>query len=206
MVRVLLIDDHEIFRLGLRSLFNASGGIEIVSEADNGADGLARLRQTPADIVVLDYAMPGITGLDVLQKIRRQAPETRLILLTASSSESVLAEALDEGVEGILLKQDGGEALVKAIRRVSAGGRYISPMIQPIVERVHALSRLTKRERQVLRMIAGGYRNREIGETLSISMKTVDSHRTNLMRKLDLHSLIDVVEFANKTGLLDPSI
>ena len=206
MFKVVLIDDHEIFRLGLRSLLQAEPEIEIVGEAATGEEGLQVVHATQPDIVVLDYAMPGLSGLEITATLRKKHPEIRIILLTASRSESVLSEALDFGAHGVILKQDASSQLVEAVQTVCNDEKMISSGILPLLEKASALKELTKRERQILRMIASGYRNREISEELSISIKTVDSHRTNLMRKLDLHNLVDVVEFANETGILDSTI
>lgn len=205
-MKIVLIDDHEIYRIGLRSLLQAEPNFEIVGEAANSEEGLETIEAVQPDVVVVDYAMPGITGLEVLDKIRKKYPNIRVIMLTASKSESVLAEALESGAHGVILKQDTSNQLVQAVETVYRGEQIISTSIIPLVKRFDALKDLTKRERQILRMIANGYRNREISEELNISIKTVDSHRTNLMRKLNLHNLVDVVEFANKSGLIDTSI
>ena len=205
-MKVVLIDDHEIFRLGLRALLEAEPGIEVIGEAGSGEQGLDVVATTAPDIVVLDYSMPGLSGLEILARLRRQHPALGIIFLTASRSEAVLSEALQAGAQGIILKQDAGSQLVQAILSVARGEQLISSSSEPLVGRHDALADLTKRERQVLRLIANGYRNREISEALSISLKTVDTHRTNLMRKLNLHNLVDLVDFANQIGLVDSSI
>ena len=205
-MKVVLIDDHEIFRIGLRTLLEAEPNLEIAGEASNSDDGLELVSQILPDVVVLDYSMPGTSGLELLGILKHKHPAIRVILLTASKSESVLAEALESGAHGVVLKQDTSNQLVQAIETVHNGEQVISTSILPLVKRFDSLSELTKREKQVLRMIANGYRNREISEELNISIKTVDTHRTNLMRKLNLHNLVDIVEFANKTGLSDSSI
>ncbi len=205
-MKVVLIDDHEIFRLGLRSLLEAEEGIEIAAEAEDGESGLRIIADQKPDVVILDYSMPGTSGLEILTVIKHRHPDIKIILLTASRSESVLSEALDSGAHAVILKKDTSNQLVQAVESVFSGEQIISSSIVPLVKRFDMLSQLTKRERQVLRLIASGHRNREIGEELNISLKTVDSHRTNLMRKLNLHSLVDIVEFANKAGILDSSI
>ncbi len=204
-MNVIVIDDHEIFRLGLRTLLEAAD-IEVLGEAANGEAGLKLVLEISPDAVILDYAMPGISGLDIINSIKQRRPKIKLILLTASISESVLAEALNSGAHGLILKKDSSEELVKALQSISQGEQVVSTNIAPLVNRFNILSELTKRERQVLRMIAKGYRNREICDVLNVSIKTIDTHRTNLMRKLNLHNLVEVVEFANKIGLNNPYI
>lgn len=205
-MKVVIIDDHEIFRIGLRALLGVAPHIEIVGEAGDTETGLQIIQQHIPDVVILDYSMPGTSGLELFARIREQFPEIKVIILTASMSESVLAEALQAGANGVILKQDTSGQLVSAVDAVFRGKQKLSSSIAPLMSRVDALANLTLRERQVLRMIANGYRNREIAEELNIALKTVDTHRTNLMRKLNLHSLVDVVEFANKMGILDSSI
>jgi len=207
VLRVILIDDHEIFRMGLRALLEASDDIEVIGEAADGESGLKLVTEKLPDAIILDYAMPGISGLDIINSIKQRFSAIKLVLLTASMSESVLAEALNSGAHGLILKKDSSEELVEALHSIAHGGQQvISSNIEPLVRRFDMLSELTKRERQVLRMIAKGYRNREISDVLNVSIKTIDTHRTNLMRKLSLHNLVDVVEFANKTGLNNPYI
>ncbi|MBL4574109.1 MAG: response regulator transcription factor [Gammaproteobacteria bacterium] len=205
-MKIVLIDDHEIFRLGLRALLEAEPTFEIVGEASNGNEGFKVVVESSPDVVVLDYSMPGVSGLEVLSQLRSRFKDLRIILLTASKSESVLSEALAAGAHGVVLKQDSSSQLIQAIEAVSRGEQIISTSIVPLIKRFNAMSDLTKRERQVLRMITNGYRNREISDELNISMKTVDTHRTNLMRKLNLHNVVDVIEFANKIGILDSTI
>lgn len=205
-MKVVLIDDHEIFLLGLVSLLQTESEIEVVGEATSGEAGLALVTELEPDAVVLDYSMPGISGLEILTMLKHRHPTTRVIILTASKSESVLNEATQSGADAIVLKQDASSQLVATILAIQDSGQIISSSARSLMQRSDALAELTRRERQVLRMIANGYRNREISEELSISMKTVDSHRTNLMRKLDLHNLVDLVELANEAGLSDTSI
>lgn len=205
-MRVVLIDDHEIFRLGLRSLLEGESDIEIVGEADSGEAGLSIVAETCPDVVLLDYSMPGVSGLEILVTLRHRYPNVRVILLTATKAESVLTEALASDAHAVVLKQDASSQLVRAVLSAFKGDRLVSSSIESLIGRSELLSELTKRERQVMRLIAHGYRNREIGEELNISLKTVDTHRTNLMRKLDLHNLVDLVELANRSGVLDSTI
>lgn len=205
-MKIVIVDDHEIFRLGLRALLEAEQGFEVIGEAEDGKTGLKVIAETLPDIVILDYSMPGLSGLEIMQMLRQKFPQVKVILLTATKSESILSEALNTGANGLILKKDTSNQLVQAVESVLHGEQIISTSIIPLVKRFDMLSELTNRERQVLRMIANGYRNREISEALSVALKTVDTHRTNLMRKLNLHSLADLIEFANTAGLNDPSI
>jgi len=204
-LKVIVIDDHEIFRLGLRALLEAAG-IELLGEAADGETGLKLILEKSPDAVILDYSMPGLTGLDIISNINQRCPEIKLVLLTASMSETVLAEALNSGAHGLILKKDSSAELVQALHSIARGEQVVSSNIEPLVQRFDVFSKLTKRERQVLRMIAKGYRNREISDVLNVSIKTIDTHRTNLMRKLNLHSLVEIVDFANKIGLNNPYI
>ena len=205
-MKIVLVDDHDIFRLGLRALLEKEAGMIVVGEAEDTKTGLEAVVQNNPDMALIDYSMPGISGLELMQTLKRRFPKLRIIILTASKSESVLSEALSLKADGLVLKQDASDELVQALRLVNRGEHFLSSSISPIVERMDNLVNLTKRERQVLRLISNGYRNREISDELNISIKTVDSHRTNLMRKLNLHNLVDLIEFANKSGILDSSI
>lgn len=205
-MKIVLIDDHEIFRLGLRALLDSQADVEIVGEAGSGSEGFKVIADTEPDVVLLDFAMPDISGIEILSTLRHRYPELYVILLTASKAEFVLSEALAAGAHAVVLKQDASGELVQALGEVQSGEQFLSKSISPLVQRAQALSILTKREKQVLRLIAHGRRNREIAEELNVSMKTVDTHRTNLMRKLDLHNLVDVVDFANQVAILDTTI
>lgn len=206
MTRVILIDDHEIFRLGLTAILEQNADIKVVDQVSSGTDAMSRIADCKPDVALIDYSLPGLTGLDLLSLLKAQYKNLKVILLTASTSESILARAISEGCDGLILKQEPAEQIGEAIRKIQAGERFISQQVKPLVSRFDRLLALTPREQQVLQMIASGYRSKEIAAKLGLSLKTVDSHRTNLMRKLDLHSLVDIVELANKTGLVDHSI
>ncbi|MCI5105321.1 MAG: response regulator transcription factor [Pseudomonadales bacterium] len=206
MLRIALIDDHEIFRVGLRALLGSARDVEIVAEASDAASAIKIIRDHQPNLVILDYSMPGLTGLEVMQTIRERYSGVRVILLTASRSEAVVSEALAKGVQAVVMKQDASDELLQAIRHIDKQDAYLSKSVAALSERHDNLASLTQREKQVLRMVAQGYRNREIAESLHISLKTVDTHRTNLMRKLNLHSLVELVDLANKTGFVDSTI
>jgi DNA-binding NarL/FixJ family response regulator len=206
MLRIALIDDHEIFRVGLRALLGSARDVEIVAEASDAASAIKIIRDHQPNLVILDYSMPGLTGLEVMQTIKERYSGVRVILLTASRSEAVVSEALAKGVQAVVMKQDASDELLQAIRHIDKQDAYLSKSVAALAERHDNLASLTQREKQVLRMVAQGYRNREIAESLHISLKTVDTHRTNLMRKLNLHSLVELVDLANKTGFVDSTI
>lgn len=198
-----IADDHEVFRLGLRLLIDSLPGFTVCGEAHNGDEALALSLTRKPDLLILDYAMPGKSGLDVLFELKRHHCRTQVLMLTAIHSGSIVTEMQQGGAAGICLKDEPNDVLVETILAVAAGKPCISLKAAALAASEGKLTRLTPRERQVLARIANGRRNREIAEELNLSPKTVDVHRTNLMRKLDLHSVVAVVEFAAKHGLID---
>lgn len=178
-------------------------GLTVIGEVSTGTDALEAAKAEALDLMLLDYSMPGMTGLDVLIALRRRKLATRVLVLTAVVSEAIIAELREAGTDGLCLKQDAGDELASGIEAVMAGNNWMSARAREIANRQSALTALTRRERQILLLIAQGNRNRDIAEKLSISAKTVDTHRTNLMGKLDVHSLAGLIEFAARAGLLD---
>lgn len=199
--RVLIADDHEAYRLGLRLIVESIPGYTVCAEATDGGQVLRLTRKHHPHLIILDYSMPGKSGLDVLYDLKRYKIDTHILMLTAVESEGILGEVLSAGADGLCLKQESNDALRAAIMDVSDGRQYVSSAALPLTERAGAITRLTPRERQVLMQIVQGRRNREIAESMNVSVKTVDVHRTNLMKKLDLHSVAELVDFANKSGL-----
>ena len=207
MIRVVIADDHHLIRQGLRDLLEKESDIRIVAEAVDGREAIDAVHRVRTDVIVMDVEMPGINGIEATRRIRASFSEIRVVMLSMHSDPALIRKALDNGARGYVLKKSAGEELVKAIRTVCRGVTYQSramdhadylygeyPQSTP--------PRLTPREREILRLIASGRSNRQIAETMRISIKTVQNHRINLMAKLDTHSLPDLIRAAIKLGLI----
>lgn len=213
-VSILLADDHHIVRMGLRALLEAEPGIEIVAEAADGLEAVRLTESLKPDVLVLDLMMPGLNGLEVTRKVSQVSAGTRVVILSVHANEAYVLEALRHGASGYLLKDTSTEELVYAIKKVAAGERYLSPpiserAIDAYLDKVLATApqdpyySLTDRERQVLHLAAEGLNNTEIAARLSISPRTVESHRANLMHKLGLRSQTDLIRFALRQGIIE---
>ena len=210
--RILLVEDHTLLREGLRTLLGACADFEVVGEAGDGIEAISKARTLEPDLVVMDLSMPRMTGLEALREITRQNPKIKAVALTMHNSEESLRDALRAGAAGYVLKTVSHAELLNALRSVLAGQRYLSPQVvrpaadgppgQPRPGEVTAWETLTAREREVLKMIAEGFKSREIADQLCISPSTVEKHRVNLMHKLDLHSVSAVTAYAAKRGLI----
>ena len=207
--RLVLADDHVIVRSGLRNLlFNE--GFEIVAEASNGQDAVKQTALLDPDVAVLDISMPVLNGIDAAREIRAASPRTKVIFLTMHKQERFALEALRSGVDGYVLKTQATDDLTQAIRTVMQGDTYLSPAISATVvnaalgKAAPNLVSLTQRERQVLQLIADSKSNKEIAQQLGISLKSVESYRGNLMKKLDLHAVAGLVRYAINIGLVEP--
>ena len=210
--RILLVEDHTLLREGLRSLLAADPAFEVVGEAGDGLEAIAQARRLQPDLVIMDLSMPKMSGLEALREITRQHPGMKALALTMHNTEEHLRDALRAGAAGYVLKTVSHAELLAAVRSVLAGQRYLSPQVaKQVIDgylgkaqpgEVTAWDTLTAREREVLKMIAEGYKSREIAEQLCISPSTVEKHRVNLMRKLDLHSVSAVTAYAAKRGLI----
>lgn len=212
-IRVLLADDHPLVRAGVRRVLEGRAQVEIVAEAEDGLAALEAIRQYAPDIVVLDLAMPKLSGLEVLRRAKAEQPEIRIIVLTMHANREYLVQALHAGADSYLIKEAAAQELLAAIDAVRAGTVYHSARIQALLtaqlrDRTAAersgLDRLTAREREVLRAIALGRSSREIAAQLGIGRRTVESHRASLMRKLELHSVALLTQFAIREGLVAP--
>jgi two-component system response regulator NreC len=205
-VRVLLVDDHAIVRQAL-AVYLAGAGFDIVGEASDGHEGVRLARELQPDVAVLDLVMPLLNGLDAGREIRQASPRTRSILLTSRTDEHLMLEALQAGIRGCVLKSYQANDLIRAIRDVADGGVYLSAAVSKCVVDAYrhrtALppDPLSTRERQVLQLIAEGKRTREIAELLGVSVKTAESHRTNIMRKLQITQTAGLVRYALQHGL-----
>lgn len=207
MIRVLIADDHVIFRQGLLKLLQAAGDISVVGETGDGAEALNRIIKERPDIAILDISMPVLDGFEILQKIREAGIETKIIFLTMHKDSITAKRAIQLEISGYVLKDNAFEDLLYAIRAVFSGGTFVSPSIsQKIFAPPSCEGResqmLTVREREILKLIASGLTNKQIADRLFISVKTVETHRTNIMQKLDIHTIADLVRYAIKIGLL----
>jgi DNA-binding NarL/FixJ family response regulator len=211
--RIVIVEDHTILREGLRALLSSHPDLHVVGEAVDGRDGIRCVEELGPDLVLLDLSMPRMDGMDAIREIRRRSPQTKILALTVHKAEEYVLAALRAGADGYALKDSTHAELVTAIRSVLAGKRYLSPGVsEQVIEGYLAGKRaetprskwagVTQREREVLKLIAEGYRNREIAELLCISVKTVEKHRSNLMEKLDLHNVSDLTAYAIERGIV----
>ena len=211
-LRILLADDHATVRHGLKLLIDSQPDMKVVSEASDGTSAVQRALELEPDVVVLDISMPGMNGLLATRKLKQLQPDTAIVTLTRHGDDAYLQELLRAGVSGYVLKQSASTELLQAIRAAAAGGQYLD---STLTARVTAgfLARegkrvgtsgvtLSDRESEVLRLIASGYSNKEIAGRLTLSVKTVEAHKANAMRKLDLNGRIDIVNYALLQGWL----
>jgi two-component system response regulator NreC len=211
-IRLLLVDDHEIVRAGLRMLFMAEQDMQIVGEVSSAEEALQAMRRHAPDVVLMDVAMPGMSGIEATRRIKEANPDVAVLALTMHEDEQYFFEMLNAGASGYIPKRAAPDDLVSAIRVVSQGNVFLYPtlaklLVKDFLQRSETgpqsrMDELTPREREVLTYIAEGYTNREIAEALVISHKTVDRHRENIMRKLNLHSRVELVKYAIEKGLI----
>jgi two-component system, NarL family, response regulator NreC len=205
--RILLADDHVIVRQGFRALLEREG-LEVVAEAANGHEAVRLAGELLPDVAVLDFAMPLLNGLDAAKEIRRRSPRTRTILLTVHSEDHYVLEAVRAGIHGYVVKTQAAADLVQAIREIRGNAIYLSPTISRAVVEAYLDKAtppgdvLSSRERQVLQLVAEGKTTKEIAGVLGVSIKTADSHRARIMRKLDIHDTAGLVRFAIRRGLI----
>jgi len=209
--RILLVDDHAMFRAGVKALLSREHGFEVVGEASSGDDGVDRVRELKPDVVIMDLSMPGSDGLEATRRINALGLKTKVLVLTAHAEEEYLVPVVDAGASGYLGKTNADLDLVEAIRIVARGEVYLPPKATRLLlqhyktaqtDTLGASPDLSAREQEVLALTAEGYSSREIGERLFISPKTVDTYRARIMEKLGLTHRSELVRFALKTGLL----
>ncbi|MEW6670059.1 MAG: response regulator transcription factor [Thermodesulfobacteriota bacterium] len=212
MIKVLLADDHGIVRAGLRRIVEESGDMAVVAEAGNGKQAIQQACEKLPDVAIIDISMPGMDGLEVLNQLRSLRPELPVIILTMHEEEQYVVRAIEAGAKGYITKRSAPEQLVKAIRKVLAGGRYLtseaSEMLALRVARGFkagtSMDILSTREIQVLRRLAIGHTNREIADSYHISIKTVDTYRSRLLKKLNLRNNAELSLFAIQNRLIEP--
>jgi DNA-binding NarL/FixJ family response regulator len=206
-IKVLLTDDHALFRQGIRTLLAAESDMEVVGESANGLDAVALAQQVRPDVVLMDIGMPGMSSFEATRQIRKDRPDTKVIFLSMYDDDDYLAECVDMGANGYILKDSPAEQLLTAVREVCRGGSYLSPrLLTRLVDDFRMQGRgptrqprfgtLTKREREILKMLAEGKSVKEIAGSFELSVKTVEAHKFNLMRKLDIHNKAQLVQYA----------
>jgi len=211
-LRVLLADDHVTVRQGLKLLIDSEPDMDVVGEAGDGSEAVQKARELDPDVVVMDISMPGMNGLAATRALKTIQPDARIVTLTRHADQAYLQELLRAGVSGYVLKRSAPTELLHAIRAAAAGGQYLDTTLTAqftagLAGKDGAVkmpaTALTEREAAVLRLIASGYSNKEIAAQLSLSVKTVEAHKANAMRKLDLTGRIDIVKYAILQGWLD---
>ena len=212
MTTIVLAEDHQIVRQGLRALLESESDFSIAGETGNGLEAVELVERLHPDVLVVDLMMPGLNGLEVTRQAGKRSPQTRVVILSMHANEAYVLEALRNGAKGYVLKDSSLADLVRAIREVTAGKHFLSP---PLSERAIEIYKqrtetveldryetLTNREREVLHLLAESYSYKQIGARLSISPRTAETHRTNMMRKLDLRTQTDLIRYALRKGIL----
>jgi DNA-binding NarL/FixJ family response regulator len=211
--KIVVAEDHKILREGLVSLLAGSDDIKVVGEAEDGLEAIRRVDQLEPDLVLLDLSMPRMDGLSAIREIKTRSPKTKILALTIHESEDFILEAFRSGADGYCLKDASSSELLMAIKSVLSGKRYLSPGISEKVLEGYIEGRktlktssswntITRREREILKMVGEGYKNKEIADFLCISTKTVEKHRSNIMRKLDIHTASGLTALAIEKGLV----
>lgn len=211
--RIVIAEDHTILREGLKALLASDPRLEIAGEAADGMEAIRKVQELKPDLILLDLTMPRMNGIEAIRELKRESPDTRVLVLTVHKTEEYVLASLRAGADGYTLKDSTHAELSAAITAVLGGHNYLSPQISGKVisgyldgkKRIKAkssLESLTMREREILKLIAEDYKNREIADCLCISLKTVEKHRDNLMKKLDLHSAAALTAFAIEHGLV----
>jgi DNA-binding NarL/FixJ family response regulator len=207
-IRVLLADDHTIVRDGLRALLECESDIRVIGVAGNGKEAVSETLRLKPDVIVLDIAMPELDGIETTKQIMKENPAAHILILSMYLSPDYVYRSLRAGAKGYLLKESAGEKVVDAIRELSVGNRYLSSKITDmmidgiLMEDDDPLSKLSKREREVLQMVVEGKKVASIAETLSLSPKTIETYRARVMHKLEINDMVELIKFAIKNGLI----
>jgi DNA-binding NarL/FixJ family response regulator len=212
-VRVLLVEDHTLVRAGFKALLEKIQGIVVAGEASDGLSAVRMSKELNPDVVLMDIAMSGMNGLEATRRIGRECPRTRMLMVSMYTNEEYLKEALRAGAAGYLLKDAGRNELEFAIKSVSRGETYLTPVMAKFMVHPYCLqgespsgplARLTGRQREVLQLIAEGCSTKQIAQRLNLSVKTIETHRAQLMERLDIHDVAGLVRLAIRTGLVQP--
>jgi two-component system response regulator NreC len=213
-LRILLADDHALIRRGARGVLQSQQGWRVVGEAGNGIEAVQKAKRLKPDLAIVDISMPELDGVQVTRQIREAVPSTKVLVLTMHESDQVVESALDAGAHGYVLKSDLTACLVKAVKEVSGGRRSLTPKVSEIVVKGFLKARSdnepegrtgtqpTSRQLEIIRLLAEGKINKEIACQLGIAVRTVEAHRANIMQKLGLHSLADLIQYALRHGII----
>jgi DNA-binding NarL/FixJ family response regulator len=209
-MRILVADDHDVVRAGLKQLLNAQADWEICAEAKTGREAVTLAQQYEPRVVVMDIGMPALNGLDATRKIRRLLPHAKIVILSMHFSDQLIRDITEAGAQGYVLKSDADRELVAAVRAVANGGSYFTSEAANRLAGPHCMpdpssfrKRLTPREREVVQLLAEGKSSKEAAVSLSVSVKTVETHRANILRKLELHSISEVIRYAIKNNIVE---
>jgi two-component system response regulator NreC len=211
MINILIADDHAIVRTGLRALLTSEPGLQLVGEATGGYEAIELVGKTRPDILILDLSMPDLDGIAVTRQLKPEYPDLRILILTVHEDEAMLREAIRAGASGYIVKHAAEAELIAAINTIRRGDLYVDPAMlrvllvespRPRTEQPASPDPLTPRETDVLKLIVQGYTNRQVGEELGISVRTVEGHRANLLEKLGLRTRVELVRYARERGLI----
>jgi len=212
-VSVLIADDHEVVRRGIRALIQEQPGWQVVAEVTNGRDAVAKANEFQPDVAILDITMPSLNGLDATKQIAKVSPSTKVIILTVHDSDQLIPKVLDAGARGYILKADAGRDLITAAKALLSNKAFFTPKVAQIVMDGYlgkgpkvseeGFSQITGREREIVQLLAEGKSCKEVATILGISTKTAETHRSNLMRKLNCHSVAELVRYAIRNHLVE---
>jgi DNA-binding NarL/FixJ family response regulator len=215
MLRFLLADDHQVVRQGLRSILEAQHDCQVVAEAADGRRAVALTKELNPDIAILDITMPALNGLDAMRQILKSRPKTKVLILTMHGSDSVITEALEAGARGYIMKSDAGRDLVDAIESLGRNKTYFTSRVSQMLldgfltgaSRAQAQTsgavRLSPRQREIVQLLAEGNSSKDVALALGLSVKTAETHRANIMRKLDCHTVSDIVRYAIRNNIIE---
>jgi DNA-binding NarL/FixJ family response regulator len=208
-MRILVVDDHDIIRLGLKQLLESRSGWEICGEAATGNEAVMLAKRFKPHIIVMDIGMPELNGIEATRKIRELLPQTKIVVLTMHFSDQLIGEIVGAGACGYILKSDADRELVAAVETVASGGSYFTPEAANTLRGPHGMPassaferRITPREREIVQLLAEGKSSKDVAVSLGISVKTAETHRANAMRKLELHSITELVRYAIKNKIV----
>ena len=212
-VRLLVADDHEVVRKGIRALLEEQPGWKVTAEATDGRDAVNKITETKPDVAIIDISMPSLNGLEATRRVAKLSPLTKVLILTAYDSDQLIRDVLDAGARGYLLKGDAGRELVTAVQALLHNKTFFTQKVSQMVldgylgkfpdQEGNAALRLTTREREIVQLLAEGKSSKEVASVLWLSVKTVETHRTNIMRKLNCHSVTELVRYAVRNHLIE---